>query len=133
MIIVRVVLDMSLQSFSYCVSNRFYTVRTKADGSRAADAFQVLDQKLCLLTMISITEEQGADTAQRFRHSEYIGAGFAYVQEYFTRNAVQIVDRNVGHAEWRVNFIGCAMKNLRTLLVLLVKYFFFLSTYGYRQ
>ncbi|MNJ63971.1 hypothetical protein D3C77_599020 [compost metagenome] len=70
MIIVRPMLHMSFQCFSDGICNRFYTIWTEADGAGTANALQMLDQQLNLLSMIPITQEQGAYAAKCFCHGE---------------------------------------------------------------
>ena len=70
---------------SNSISDGFDPVNTEADGAGSANAFQVLNEQLHFIAVIAITQEQGADAAKCFGHSEYIGAGFSDVQEDLTR------------------------------------------------
>lgn len=111
---------MRLQCLGNRVRDRLHPVRAEADCARAADSLEMLDQKLDLMPVVAITEEQRAYSPERLRHGEYIRAGLADVEEDFTRRAVHVVDRDVRHTERRIDFVRGAPKNLRPLPVLLV-------------
>ncbi|MNV70058.1 hypothetical protein D3C71_1629990 [compost metagenome] len=120
MLLMCIVLHMGLKRLRHRVGDGLDAVRAEANGAGAADALEMLDQQLHLLAVVAIPEEQRADAAERFRHGEHVRASFADIQEDFSRRAVQVVDRDVRHAEWRVDLIGSATQNLRAFLVLLV-------------
>src|SRR5690606_33794841 len=113
-------IEMDLERLRHCICDRFDAVRPEASCSRAADAFQVLDEQLHLVAMIAIAEEQRAYAAQCFGHREDVRSCLAYVQEHLDRLTVIVIHRNICHAEWRVELISRSTQDLRPLHVMSV-------------
>src|SRR4051794_22551144 len=75
------------------------TVRSEADSAGSANALEMLHEKLDLVAMIAVTQEQRANASECFRHSEYVGASFTYVQEDFSWSAVDVVNCYIRHTK----------------------------------